>query len=345
MMKSEIKVSVISPIYNTPEKMLRNNIEHLISQTLKEIEIILVDDGSREETADICNEYAKKDNRIVVIHQKNKGLCGARNSGQKAAKGQYIAFVDGDDFLEHDALGAMYSKTDNSKNDVVVACIIKDYDNRLKEYDYSKFEEGKTYRGDECKYLQEKVLDFTANISHTGAKLYRRDFLIKNKIEHKEELRQGAEGLEFMIRVFEYSNNVYFLKKNCYHYVYNSESITEKHDEKNHEKVVKCFEEIEKEIQKSKNYEKLHVALLTRLQYVIVTTAISGYFSPTNKEGYFKAKRKYYVFLKKHDLLTKSLERSISNLDLRRKLILVLIRIRICYGVKMLGLIRKRQKV
>lgn len=340
---NEIKVSVISPIYNTPEKMLRNNIEHLISQTLKEIEIILVDDGSKKETADICDEYAKKDNRIVVIHQKNRGLCGARNSGQKAAKGQYIAFVDGDDFLEYDALEAMYAKTDNGKNDVVVACIIKDFGIRLKEYDYSKFEDGKTYRGDECKYLQEKVLDFTANISQTGAKLYRKSFLKKNSIEHKEVLRQGAEGLEFMIRVFEYSDTACFLKNNCYHYMYNPESITEKHDEKNHERVIACFEEIENEIQKSDNYKRLHEALLTRLQYVIVTSAISGYFSPTNDEGYFRAKRKYYAFIETHKLLTESLEIN-SRIDKKRRIIILMIRTKMCFGLKILGGARKRQK-
>lgn len=97
-MNSEL-ISVIVPIYNV-EKYLRRCIDSIINQTYKNLEIILVDDESPDNSGKICDEYAAIDSRIVVIHQKNKGLSGARNSGIDIAKGEYIAFVDSDDYID-----------------------------------------------------------------------------------------------------------------------------------------------------------------------------------------------------------------------------------------------------
>ena len=89
-------VSIVVPIYNV-EKYLKKCIDSIINQTYKNIEIILVDDGSTDNCGKICDEYTKTDNRIVVIHKKNGGLSDARNAGLDIAKGKYIAFVDSDD--------------------------------------------------------------------------------------------------------------------------------------------------------------------------------------------------------------------------------------------------------
>ena len=91
-------ISIIIPIYKVPEKYLRKCIESAKKQTLKEIEIILIDDESPDDCGRICDEYAQDDKRIRVIHQKNKGLCGARNSGVREARSKWITFVDGDDW-------------------------------------------------------------------------------------------------------------------------------------------------------------------------------------------------------------------------------------------------------
>lgn len=94
----EKKVSVIVPIYKV-EKYLKKCLDSIINQTYKNLEIILIDDNSPDSCGEICDEYAIKDNRIIVIHQKNKGLSCARNSGLDIATGEYIAFVDSDDYL------------------------------------------------------------------------------------------------------------------------------------------------------------------------------------------------------------------------------------------------------
>lgn len=97
------KVSIVVPIYNV-EKYLHRCVNSLIRQTLKDIEIILVDDGSPDNCPKICDEYKNKDIRVKVIHKKNAGLGLARNSGLDEAKGEYVVFVDSDDFIEESAL-------------------------------------------------------------------------------------------------------------------------------------------------------------------------------------------------------------------------------------------------
>ena len=97
-------VSVIVPVYKVPEKYLRQCIESIQNQTLKEIEIILVDDGSPDDCGKICDEYATIDNRIKVIHKENGGVSSARNKGLDVAAGKYIMFVDSDDWLEINAV-------------------------------------------------------------------------------------------------------------------------------------------------------------------------------------------------------------------------------------------------
>lgn len=102
------KISIIVPIYNV-EKYLPRCIASLLEQTLSDIEIILVDDESPDNCPQLCNDYAKKDNRIKVIHKKNEGLGYARNSGLDIAKGEYVMFVDSDDTIEKDSCSHLYN--------------------------------------------------------------------------------------------------------------------------------------------------------------------------------------------------------------------------------------------
>ena len=345
-MKSNKKplVSIVVPIYKVPEKYLRNNIEHLINQTLKEIEILLIDDGSPDDCGNICEEYKKIDDRIKVIHQENLGLCGARNTGVKNANGDYIMFVDGDDFINNDACEILYLNSNKGKYDVVNGCMTKDYDSNIIEYDYSYFEDGRIYTNDECRFWQEKILDFRANISSVNAKIIKRSLMLNNNIFHNEQLKQGAEGIEFLIRLFDIVDSVKFVKKNIYHYIHNDKSITQKHDEKNHYYVLLCFEEIEKTIKKSKNVDALYKSLYTRLIYVIITTAISGYFSPTNKESYRMQKRKFKMFMD-HKLLRNSMKNAnISLLDKKRRIVYYFIKNKMYLMIKLLAFIRYSQK-
>ncbi len=120
-------ISVIVPVYNV-ENQLEKCIKSLISQTYTNIEIILVDDGSEDNSGIICDDYAKKDSRIRVIHQQNKGLSGARNSGLDIATGDYIFFVDSDDYLDNCTLQKLVEHSLRCKADVVACGISQVFD-------------------------------------------------------------------------------------------------------------------------------------------------------------------------------------------------------------------------
>ena len=111
-------ISVIVPIYNT-EKYLRKCLDSIVNQTFKDLEIILVDDGSNDKCGLISDEYAKIDTRIVVIHQNNKGLSEARNVGMSIAKGYYLTFYDSDDFLEKTAYETVFDSIHKYSPDIV----------------------------------------------------------------------------------------------------------------------------------------------------------------------------------------------------------------------------------
>lgn len=112
------KVSVIVPVYNM-EKYLNECIDSLINQTLQDIEIICVDDGSKDNSLQILNEYARKDNRIKVIHKENGGVSSTKNAGIEAATGKYITFVDSDDWINLDGLEVLYNAAVENNADIV----------------------------------------------------------------------------------------------------------------------------------------------------------------------------------------------------------------------------------
>ncbi|MBO5178255.1 MAG: glycosyltransferase [Lachnospiraceae bacterium] len=117
------KVSIVIPIYNT-EEYLRGCLDSVVNQTLRDIEIILVDDGSTDGSADICREYAAKDSRIIFFTQENAGAASARRAGTKVATGKYIGFVDSDDFIEEDMYETLLSYLNDC--DLVTSAIQKE---------------------------------------------------------------------------------------------------------------------------------------------------------------------------------------------------------------------------
>ncbi len=138
-----MKVSIIVPIYNV-EKYIKRCVDSIVGQTYYNLEIILVDDGSKDNCGVIIDEYAKNDERILVIHKKNGGLSSARNNGLKLAKGDYILFVDGDDYIDKYCVEKLISVIE-SDTDIVLFPYIREYSDKkiqthLFQDDYIKFD-------------------------------------------------------------------------------------------------------------------------------------------------------------------------------------------------------------
>ena len=234
-------VSIIVPVYKVPEQYLRKCIESTMTQTLKNIEILLVDDGSPDQCGKICDEYAKRDSRIQVVHKKNGGLSSARNCGCRVAHGKWIMFVDGDDWIEPDMCQVMYNAGEEKKVQLVMCGIMKDYGKSNTEYKFY-LEEGKVYRGKECKWLQQQLLVYNGNIAVAYSKLIDRKLLLDNQIFHDEILRQGAEGLEFNLRLFEKLKSALFINKPFYHYIYNQYKLTQHYIYQNYFHKIQCMQ-------------------------------------------------------------------------------------------------------
>lgn len=118
-MNKNALISIIVPIYNV-DSYLRKCFDSIISQTYSDFELILVDDGSTDDSPKICDEYARKDDRIIVIHKKNGGVSSARNAGLDIAKGKYIGFVDPDDYIVSEMYECMVNAIEKYKSDMVV---------------------------------------------------------------------------------------------------------------------------------------------------------------------------------------------------------------------------------
>lgn len=145
MIKNNELISVIIPVYNV-EKYINKCLDSVENQTYSNIEIILIDDGSQDNSGTICNEYAKRDSRIRVIHKKNEGVAVARNHGLKESKGSFITFVDSDDIVEDDYIEYLYNLL--TKNNVDIACCNFEY----------IYEQEENHKGIEHKEIKEKTI-------------------------------------------------------------------------------------------------------------------------------------------------------------------------------------------
>lgn len=180
-------VSVIIPCYNV-EKYLRQCLDSVINQTLQDIEIICVDDGSSDATIEILNEYQKKDNRLKVISQKNAGAGAARNNGLRMAKGKYLSFLDSDDFFEPDMLQEAYQSAEKNQADFVVFNSNQYHMDKNSYVDVPwvlRMQDIPPYMPFTYRQLAGNV--FKTFVGWAWDKLYRRTFVVENNLWFQEQ--------------------------------------------------------------------------------------------------------------------------------------------------------------
>ena len=170
------KISVIIPVYNV-EKYLRECLDSLLNQTFKDIEIICVNDGSTDGSLNILNEYASKDSRFIIINQNNQGLSAARNNGLNVAKGDYVAFLDSDDYiLNSDYFEKLYNACEKHNADIAVASIIRGNDKKSKYI----FKVEKEEIGDS--FIDKLKICDVPDSNYVWNKLYKRESLLATGI-------------------------------------------------------------------------------------------------------------------------------------------------------------------
>ncbi len=213
------KVSVIVPIYNV-EKYLKKCLETLVNQTLQDIEIILVNDGSTDNSSEISKKYQNMyPQKIVYLEKENGGLSDARNFGIAYAKGEYIAFLDSDDYAEYTTYEEMYEIAKKENSDMVECDFYWEYPNKRKT------DIGVIYNNK--KEMLEKVRVVAWN------KLIKKEILVETQIQFPKGYRY--EDIEFTYKLIPYLNKVSFLKKPCIHYIQRQNSIANSQNERNSE--------------------------------------------------------------------------------------------------------------
>lgn len=180
------KVSVIIPIHNA-QKHLKECLESVINQTLNDIEIICIDDGSTDNSLKIIKDFAKKDNRIIILTQQNKGAGVARNLGLKKASGEFLAFIDSDDFYDISFLEKMYTKITKTNADVI-CCEVKTYNEKKRKYKKINNCPNTDYiqNKDVFSYQDIPLYIFNTFKSWCWNKLFRNEFINKNNITFQE---------------------------------------------------------------------------------------------------------------------------------------------------------------
>lgn len=206
------KISVIIPVYNA-EKYLKECLDSVLNQSLKELEIICVNDGSTDNSLNILKQYSEKDNRVTVIDKKNGGVSSARNAGIEIAKGEYIAFVDSDDYLELNAYELAYSDA-KSNNIDILNFGWRGFPNESNWDKWRSSPKEKMFINDSINAWFYCKIGANVNIWN---KLYKRSFLIESGIRFSTKLKY-SEDLYFNFLLFPKAKIIKFIPEKFYHY-------------------------------------------------------------------------------------------------------------------------------
>ena len=250
MSQEKALISLIIPVYKV-EKYLEKCIQSVINQTYENLQIILVDDGSPDNCGKICDEYAKKDHRIEVIHKSNGGLSDARNKGLEIAKGEYIGFVDSDDYIEADMYEVLYNLLKQYNADVSICNFytvsqgkisIKNADNGINEYN-------------RIEILKEILLDKNIQ-SYAWNKLYKKELID----EIKYPIGKKYEEIGTTFYLLEKCNKVVVTGKSEYYYINRQDSIVNNVTESTItdyiELIIQRYDYIEENIKELSSYNK-----------------------------------------------------------------------------------------
>lgn len=275
------KVSVIVPIYNV-EKYLDECMTSLLNQTLRDIEIIMVDDESPDNCPKICDDYASKDKRVKVVHKKNGGLGFARNSGLDVAKGEYVAFIDSDDFIDLNMMEHLYSVAKEYDADEV-RCGIKFYvEGKFSErHDVDKLT---VFKGKE--HVREFMLDVVGPLPECKRDvkymmsscccIHSRKVIEDNNVRFLSERECLSEDLIWDVDLFSKMDCIVYVPECHYAYRMNPTSLTHQYSREKYRRNYKFFEILENRLARIVSKEQYELHLL-RSQMLYFRNSISGF--------------------------------------------------------------------
>lgn len=274
-MEASPLVSIIVPIYNV-EKYLIICLESLVKQTYNNIEIICIDDGSTDSSASILKDFARQDERIKVVTQKNMGLSAARNTGMKYVRGKYTMFVDSDDWIDVETCNEAIRIAEAYRADLVFWSYVREFTNASKEK-YMFWEHETVFDEDQVKWQLHRRLcglagqelghpEYANAIETAWAKLFRTDLLLSNHIEFVDTKRIGTEDALFNLYALGYVKRAVYLRRCFNHYrKTNQTSLTKQYNDKLFERWKMLFQYMKNYLDTNHLPEEYYSALNNRI--------------------------------------------------------------------------------
>lgn len=322
-----MKYSIIVPIFNTNEEYLSNCIESLIHQTYYEVEIILVNDGSTNKTPEICDAYAEKDRRISVIHQSNRGVSAARNAGIISSSGEWIVFVDPDDWVENN-LVQFIDENITDDLDILMFTFDRGFANNIKVHNWYKEKYEFVSQSDKDKLLL-GVMNATNDfyplwVGTVWAKAYKKEILIRNSIFFNERLPK-AQDLIFNLYAINSTSKILFVNKVLYHYRINNNSVSHKYNDLIFENITRTVNSCIEFVDNEKDSQQFIDAAKSFTVHAFAVNMHLDFFSKGNKKTFFERRKDFLLWRESEPYKTafKSLEYNNYSLGLKIYLFLI----------------------
>lgn len=288
-----MKFSIIIPCYKV-EKYLSECVDSVLNQTYNDFEIILVDDGSPDRCPKMCDEYAKKDTRVHVIHQKNAGIACARNAGVATAQGEYVICLDSDDFLINNLILSEIEEKTQSNPDVVM-------------FGYKKyFESEGSWGADVCANIGDSrsvgdivktMLLNSSYIATTWTKAIRRELLVENRVSFRPSMVSG-EDVDWYLNVLCHTKKIECLSKVCLAYRQRPDSISHNPKIQSLDDFIWILENWPNRIKEQVKDVDLKSALMNAMAYYLANTMVlySSYSAKVTKPFKERFKKQMYLF-------------------------------------------------
>ena len=326
-------ISVIVPVYNV-EKYIKKCLDSIIYQTYKNIEIILVDDGSTDNSGIICDVYKERDKRIKVIHKKNNGVSAARNTGIENANGKWISFVDSDDWIDKNYFEILISKIYNNDIDCILCCYNRVVKNNVEKVKYVTEEKNYTSR----QYLINSLNPQTG-FGFCHMKLIKKECIRELKFD--EELKVGEDAL-FNIKISQHIKKAIFTEKAIYNYRINQDSVVKKYDKDYVQKYIsairKCKEFID--VEYNNDYEILQ-NYYNFVAYHVLLIAVNYCFNKNTTKKIDKMKQLY-----KYKELEEGIKKSnYKNITISRKITLFAIKNKLHFITALICMYRQKTNI
>lgn len=307
------KISIIIPVFNA-EKFLTESIRSITNQSYKDIEIICVNDGSTDNSLTLLNNFAKKDDRIIVVNKENGGCGSARNHGLIIATGKYVYFFDPDDYVMPTALEELHNNAENNKSDIVLSQIAWYSEGNKTNYDKPGFNFDEIFPDadfDDFTFSYKEIISYVLNSYFAPwTKLYKKEFLDEYNFRFEEKI--AFDDVPFHVETMIKAKRISFVKKAFYHYrTSNKNSVN--NTVSNAIDIMRICDIVEIYLRKNNYYDEFESEFLrfkiTQLNLYIIFSNSESYYKYTKNEFLkmnLKGKNLPEDIIKKHELVVSS---------------------------------------